>query len=588
MRINKVLLFVILLSIIAKVNAQSFTINTILGNGTAGFGGDGCSSTNNISCNLNYPYGVASDDSGNVYIADWQNNKIRKVNTSGIISTFAGMLFKGYSGDGGPATIAKLNCPTGVAIDKKGNVYIADDSNNVIRMVNTSGIISTVAGDSIAGFSGDGGAAIVAELKYPTGVALDTIGNIYVADQANNRIREINSSGIITTLAGTGFAGYSGNAGPATSAELNFPFGCTADGGGNVYIADTKNNRIRKISTGGIITNIAGNGFAFYSGNGGPATAASLNTPYGVLLDKSGNIYIADTHNNCIRKVDASGIITTFACQQTGGWSGDGGPDSLAQMSYPFGLTMDGANNIYVADTYNDRVRKINTANIITNFAGDGMTGFLGDGHPAISGPAMLNGPYKSFVDKKGNIYTSDWTNRRVRKIDTNGILSTFAGSGSTTYRDSLPAISVGISWPNDMAEDSAGNIIITSGNNHIWNVDTHGIITTLMGKAGTGYSGDGGPASAAEMDTPDGILIDKKGNIYIADEGNNVVRKINSSGIITTVVGNGYKAGTSKAVLFVIISCGFGTKNQRGGKLICLHAQLRALHRIRALHALA
>jgi prepilin-type N-terminal cleavage/methylation domain-containing protein len=311
-------------------------ITTFVGNGTGGYSGDGGPAT---SANLFYPYGVAVDSSGNLYIADYYNNRIRMVTAStGIITTVAGNGTEGYSGDGGPATSAELNNPTKSAVDSSGNLYIADYGNQRVRMVTAStGIITTVAGNGTAGYSGDGGAATSAELWGPYGVAVDSSGNLYIVEIWNFRIRKVTAStGIITTVAGNGTSGYSGDNGAATSAELWTPYGVAVDSSGNLYIADYGNNRIRKVTAStGIITTIAGNGTAGYSGDGGPATSAKLHSPTGSAVDSSGNLYISEYGNNRIRKVTASGTICTVAGNGTSGYSGDNGAATSAELHTP-------------------------------------------------------------------------------------------------------------------------------------------------------------------------------------------------------------------------------------------------------------
>jgi trimeric autotransporter adhesin len=263
----------------------------VAGDGTAGYNGDGIAAT---TAELNNPIGVGIDDSGNIYFADAYNNRVREVNTFDIINTIAGNGTLGYNGDGIAATAAELKEPTGVAVGGSGNIYIADWLNQRIRQVNTSGIISTVAGNGTGGGNGDGGAATSAELDDPQGVAEDSSGNIYIVDVFNQRIREVNTSGIISTVAGNGTGGYNGDGIAATAAELGSPRGVAVDGSGNIYIADWNNNRIREVNTSGIISTVAGNGIAGYNGDGIAATAAELYDPYGVAVDGSGNIYIAD------------------------------------------------------------------------------------------------------------------------------------------------------------------------------------------------------------------------------------------------------------------------------------------------------
>jgi len=337
---------------------------------------------------LSYAYGVAVDGAGNVYIADQGNSVVRRVSATGIISTIGGNGVAGYSGDGGAATAGQLNSPTGIAVDGSGNVYIADANENVIRKINASGIISTIAGTGAAGYAGDGGPATAATFNSPAGIAVDGSGNVYVADMANERVRKINAQGIISTIAGNGFeiggrAGYSGDGGPADSAELYKPSGVAVDGSGNVYIADFGNCRIRMVNAAGIISTFAGNGEedgvypdikGEYGGDGGPAVIAELNYPQGVAVDGAGNVYIADTYNQRIRMVNAAGIIATIAGNGfgagtgyggesfpgNGGYSGDRGPATLAELNEPSGVAADGAGNVYVADDFNNRVRRVN------------------------------------------------------------------------------------------------------------------------------------------------------------------------------------------------------------------------------------
>ncbi|HXB14082.1 MAG TPA: hypothetical protein VNZ45_18975, partial [Bacteroidia bacterium] len=266
------------------------------------------------------------------------------------ISTIAGDSSVGYSGDGGPATIAELNEPWGVAIDKAGNVYIADDHNFRIRKVSPGGVISTFAGNGTAGFSGDGGQASAAELNYPTGVAIDTAGNLYIADENNNRIRKVNASGVISTYAGTGAVGFGGDGGQATNAKFNVPAGVAIDRLGNLYVADFYNYRVRKIITSGVISTVAGNGSYGFGGDGGQATSGKIGSILGVGVDGAGNIYIPDQSNGRIRKVDAGGVITTFAGSSTQGYSGDLGPATAAELSYPYGVCTDALGNVYIAD----------------------------------------------------------------------------------------------------------------------------------------------------------------------------------------------------------------------------------------------
>ena len=338
-------------------------INTLAGNGSAGFYGDGGPA---LISELYYPTGVAVDLSGNIYIADNSNHRIRMINAStGNISTVAGNGTAGYSGDGGAATSATLYAPEGVAVDSSGNIYIADLGNSRIReVVASTGIITTVAGNGASGYSGDGGIATSAEMDEPCNVTLDIYGNLYIADYANCRIRKVTrATSDISTVAGT-TCGFSGDGGSAVSAQLYFPTDVSVDSSGNLYIVDSQNGRIRKVtaSTGNIST-VAGNGTAGYSGDGGAATSAALYSPFAVVIDSSGDLFISDSYNFRVREVNASsGIINTIAGNGTGGYAGDGGVATSAELDYPFGLALDTSGNVYIADVYNQRIRVVGTS----------------------------------------------------------------------------------------------------------------------------------------------------------------------------------------------------------------------------------
>ena len=409
---------------IRRVDAATGNISTVAGTGTSGFGGDGGAAT---SASLSFPYGVALDGSGNLYIADRDNHRVRRVDAAtGNISTVAGTGTT-FSGDGGAATSASLSSPSGVALDGSGNLYIVDGSNNRIRRVDAAtGNISTVAGTGEGGFGGDGGAAASAKLRLPEGVALDGSGNLYIADRSNNRVRRVDAStGNISTVAGTGEGGFGGDGGAAASAKLRLPEGVALDGSGNLYIADRSNNRVRRVdaSTGNIST-VAGTGTAGFGGDGGAAASATLNFPRGVALDGSGNLYIADRDNHRVRRVDAStGIISTVAGTGTGGlgaggFGGDGGAATSASLSSPSGVALDGSGNLYIADRDNHRVRRVDASTgIISTVAGTGTGGFGGDGGAAAAAQLFL--PSGVALDGSGNLYIADTVNHRIRRIRT-------------------------------------------------------------------------------------------------------------------------------------------------------------------------
>ena len=427
----------------------------------------------------------------------------------------AGNGASGFSGDNGPATNAQLNDPLDVTVDSTGNVYIADTNNGRIRKV-SNGVITTVAGNGTCCFSGDGGEATSAQLSIPSGVAVDSAGNIYIADTGNLRVRKV-VNGVITTLAGNGTPGFSGDNGPAASAQFGEyfpqdddpntytvgPTGVAVDFAGNVYIADTNNNRIRKVSNG-VITTMAGNGSAGFTGDGGEAAKAPLLEPYSVAVDSAGNLYIADTLNNRLRKV-SNGVIATLAGDGELRFGGDNGPAGSAQLYDPYGIAVDSAGNVYIADTLNNRIRKVSNG-VITTVAGNGTPGFSGDNGPAIS--AQLSAPIGVAVDSAGNLYIADVNNYRVRKVS-NGVITTVPGTVGFT--------------PFAVAVDPAGDLYIAAG--RILKV-SNGVVSTLAGNAFGSSS----------------IAVDADGNIYFADSnifgrGSGVIRKI-SNGVITTVAG--------------------------------------------------
>ncbi|MEV6962890.1 RICIN domain-containing protein [Streptomyces sp. NPDC051207] len=336
-------------------------ISTVAGTGGAGFKGDNEPAR---SAQLNRPYGIAVDSTGTLYFSDYNNHRVRRITTDGRISTVAGTGAAGVSGDNGPAVSAQLNYPREVAVDSAGAVYIADTNNHRVRKVTTDGKISTIAGTGAAAFGGDGGPATAARLHTPLGVVVDSTGALYISDHGNHRIRKITSDGQISTVAGTGAAGFRGDGGPAVSAQLNGPFGVALDGAGDLYIADYVNHRIRKVAADGTISTVAGTGTAGFSGDDGPATSARLNCPVAMVVDSTGTLYVSDYNNHRVRKVAVDGTISTVAGTGTGGFGGDDGPAASAQLYNPFGLAVDCVDTLYIADHVNNRIRKIASARL--------------------------------------------------------------------------------------------------------------------------------------------------------------------------------------------------------------------------------
>jgi sugar lactone lactonase YvrE len=403
------LLIAVFLSILPSAHAQIIT--TFAGGDSVGIG-DGGQAT---ACELYHPVGLVFDTAGNLYVAVRGEARIRKIAPDGIITTIAGSATPGFSGDNGPATAATLNEPYGIAADRSGNIFFVDYMNNRVRKINAAGIITTIAGTGGMGYNGDNIPATTAELNVPGGVAVDNAGNVYVTDDYNNRVRKINTSGIITTIAGTGTVGYNGDNIPATNAELNNPVFIAVDRIGNIYIADVDNARIRRIDTAGMISTFAGSGVpAGYAGDNGPATAAKIWGPTGMYPDNLGNVYFGDAYNNVVRKVNTAGTITTIAGNGTMGYSGDGGKAVLAELFWPAGLAMDAASNLYIADNGNNRIRRISsTAFVPPVSVGHELRIFP---NPS-KGDVMVN--ILAGTNEEVNIIIADITGHKVKEAQT-------------------------------------------------------------------------------------------------------------------------------------------------------------------------
>ena len=565
-------------------------IYTVAGTGLVGYTGDGGPAT---QAQIHAPYAMVKDASGNLYFSDQGNHMVRKVAAgTGIISVVAGNGYSGYTGDGGQASSAELSYPTGLALDKLGNLFIADGGAATVREVNlSSGIITTYAGNPNATSPGDGGPATAAALGYINAIAMDASQNLYIASYST--IRQVNSgTGIITTIAGNGLYGYGGDGGPASNAQFYEIYGLAFDAAGNLYVADTANNIIRKIaavnsliSTSSIVTTVAGtpprNGAqsSGYSGDGGPATSAKLNDPVAVALDSSGDLFISDSNNNVIREVTASnGLINSVAgngiCDTLGG---DGTAATAASLCYPLGITVDGSGNLFVADQ-TDRIREIamssntpttqaaaptlslaagtyanaQTVTITDTTPGasiyvtvDGTTPTTGGAH-GYSLPINVTGvvTVKAIATAPGYV-TSNAVSATYKVSAFSPVITTVAGSGTAGfYGAGRPALQMLLGSPKGVALDKAGNLYISDATNGVvWVISAStGTASIFAGTGVWGYTGDGGPAVNAELSLPEGIAFDNAGNLYIADTFNNVIRKVTSStGIISTVAGKQY-----------------------------------------------
>jgi uncharacterized protein (TIGR03437 family) len=509
--------------------AQSYSVSTVAGTSRLG---DGMPAT---SVPLRYPYGVAQDAAGNIYFADALDNRIRKVNPAGIISTVAGNGVAGFSGDGGQATAAEFNQPEGVRLDSKAaNLYIADYNNNRVRMVNLSnGVVTTVAGNGNYEFNGDSGVATQIAFD-PSDIAVDSAGNVYIADYTNSRIRKVSATdGTIKTIAGIANPGYSGDNGPAVQAALYGPTGISVDAQNNIYFIDVYNNRVRKINQStGIISTFAGSGGYGYGepnldGNNGAATSALLAIPLSTAVEPNGNVLIL-----CLLelwRVSAStGTITFIAGSDSLGFAGDGGPVLNAKFSIPIYVAASPNDNILLADSGNFRIREI-AGGIVNTVAGTSIL----NGIPATT--AFLNQPDGLVLDGKGGITIADTGDNQIRSVPSTQIIANLYGNGARG--DSTGELY----FPRGLAYDSFGTLYIADQyNDRVVRLPGGGALNVLAGNGEQGYGGDGNESNQASLNNPSGVAVDAAGNVYIADQGNARVRMINLNGTISTIAGNG------------------------------------------------
>jgi Fibronectin type III domain/NHL repeat len=579
---------------VREVNPSGI-ITTVAGGGLGGYSGDGGPAT---SAQLLMPQGLAVDAHDNLFIADSQNMAIRKVDmTTGIIQTFEGtglfwptdvafdlagdlLIMDSANGRvakvlatggiattiaGGGTSACLVPCPAlsdnlfdaqGIAVDAAGNLLIANTQYGVIQMVDKldgTGTVTNVAGSGQSvTFGGDGGPATAAHLYHPMAVKPNPAGGFVIADQGNQRVRNVDALGTITTIAGTGGCGFAGDGGPAVLAQLCSPRGLVVDGAGDLFVADAQGARIRKVDAGGTISTVAGNGSTGYSGDQGPATQAQLNTPQAVALDAAGNLFIADSSNDVVREVTADGVIHTVAGNHVTGYSGDSGPATSAQLNFPSGVAFDAKGNLLIADDQNHRIRSVDhLTNIITTVAGTGVRGSSGDGGQATL--AQLNFPAGVALDRAGNLFIADSGNNKIRKVDPSGVITTVAGSSAPTGGDGGPALNAGLSAPFAVAIGPQSILYIDDAQDQrIRMVTADGIIHTAAGNGAPdarGFSGDGGPATAAALSDPYGLAVDSAGNIFIGDSSNGRVRRVEAYGVPgapTNVVATGVGGGAT------------------------------------------
>ncbi|MGZ3999470.1 MAG: NHL domain-containing protein, partial [Mucilaginibacter sp.] len=599
-------------SMIRKITPQAI-VSTYAGGGSPPYqNGQG------YLAGFNGPLGIASDKTGDLYVADSYNALIRKIAPGANVSTFAGVAGNQGTTDGS-GTAARFTQPAGIATDASGNVYVSDA--NRIRKITPGGLVSTLAGSGT--FASVNGAGIAASFGSPTGLVLDPLGNVYVTDQAFNCIRKVTPDGVVTTIAGSSTTFGSAD-GIGTLATLNFPAGLTIDSSGNLYLVDEGNELIRKITTTGYaidkplppglyfdgstgtisgtptaaspaanytitaynisgvstaiiniqvgaplfpapvisytgsqsytvntaisplsptntggavpamvysqVTTQAGSGAAGAVNATGPA--ASFKSPYGTATDGAGNIYVADAGNNLIRKISSGGVVTTFA--GSGAYGSANGTATAASFSSPRGVSVDGAGNVYVADQGSNKIRMITPAGVVSTLAGSGTAGSTN----ATGAAASFNSPFGVTVDNTGKVYVADYGNNLVREIAPGGVVTTLAGSGATGAVNAT-GTSASFHGPRNVTTDGAGNVYVADqGNNLIRKISPGGVVTTFAGSGAAGHAN--GTGTAASFSAPSGVACDPSGNIYVSDAGSNQIRLITPGGVVTTLAGSG------------------------------------------------
>jgi PKD repeat protein/sugar lactone lactonase YvrE len=499
-------------------------------------GGAGNVDGTGVGAAFDGPAAVAVDASGNRYVADTQNSTIRMITPAGVVTTLAGMAGQAGSNDGQGAA-ARFSNPAGIAVDSSGTIYVADTGNNTIRLITPARLVSTLAGQAGVDGSNDGSGS-GAHFSGPLGVAVDGSGLVYVADTGNNTIRTITALGVVNTLAGdVGSApGYSDDTG--TAAQFDTPSGLVVDGSGNVYVADTGNSVIRMIGAGAVVTTFAGTAGSTGSMDGSSGVAL-FNTPVSIARDSSGNLYVADQLNENIRKLSAAGTVSTLA-GNAGSVGFADGSGAAARFGDPSGIAVDSTGTVYVADMSNDSIRQITPAGAVTTLAGSASVLGFTNGTGAA---ARFNSPYGVAADSAGNVYVAD--GNAIRKITPAGKVTTFAGAAAAGAVDNT-GTAARFNSPYDVAVDKDGNVYVAdAGNNTIRKITPAGVVTTLAGTAGVTGSADGSGA-AAQFNGPSSIAVDGNGIVYVADEVNSTIRKITPSGDVSTLAGMAGSPGSS------------------------------------------
>jgi sugar lactone lactonase YvrE len=561
-------------------------ITTVAGSGVAGLSEDGLEA---VESPLYLPQDMEFGPDGLLYVVDWNNHRIRRVNADSTFETLVGTGELGDANDGYAREI-QLNHPTNIRFDREGRMLVAAWHNSKVKRLNLeTGLIENIAGTGARSYSGDGGPANMAALDLPSSVAVNAAGDIIISDQANYRLRLVDATGTIFTICGDGTPGYGGDGGPAEMAKLNSPRGQAAQPAGRIfidrndqiYIADTANHVIRMVDGSGVITTIAGVGTAGYGGDGGPALQAQFNTPSDVVVDANGFIYVADTMNNRVRRIAPDGTVTTVAGNGTLGYAGDGGPADEAQLNRPYGVALSPDGDLFIADTHNHRIRRItavlppdfdpnagggfpevpiipcsNEVGTICTYAGTGQTGYSGEGSDRLR--TVMYWPFDMEFTPFGRTYVLDWNNHRVREILRDDTVQTIVGTedvgdGPFDLSDLMApgalGLSVNLNHPTDLFEFPNGDLGIIAWHNHKIRVyDPTTQRTLVIGGRQAAFEGDNGPFKDARVNQIARGVFDANGNYFFVDQRNQRIRVIRDfatqrgDGIVYAVVGTGVK----------------------------------------------
>ncbi len=469
-----------------------------------------------------FPEGIACDASGNVFIADGANNVIRKITPGGVVSTFAGTAGLSGSADGLGAA-ARFSGPRGLAADNDGNLYVADSSNHLIRKITPAGLVATVAGGAGLQGSADGNGS-AARFSAPQGLTVDASGNVYVADSINFTVRKITPARDVTTIAG--LAGSSGTSdGTGSAARFYYPSDIAVDSAGFLYVTDHVNHTVRRISPAGAVTTFAGSP-NLNGAQDGTGSAARFYFPAGVAFSGDGKLSVADNLNHTIRQITSAGVVTTFAGRAPSG--SEDGPRTDARFSSPWSCARDAAGNLYVADTYNQTIRKISPAGVVSIFAG--ATGSFGSADGQGSA-ARFGYPTAVATGDDGSVYVADYSNRTIRKITPQGLVSTLAGSPGQTGSVDGQGNAARFNDMYGIALDHSGNVYVADTGNHtVRKITPGGLVSTLAGLAGAPGSDDG-LGLAARFKFPRAVAVDSAGNVFVGDTDNYTIRKIEPDG---------------------------------------------------------